>query len=185
MESLLIVYSSYSSIRSRERASRIPPRPTGAGPSWLMLGHVGLFFAFFALLKLAAKLTPQKHRKKYENRGFGCPKTLPKPIQNPSEIDAPKNIQILVDICLEIPLLQKRRHRFRIGFSNTKWLSDTFLHVAFLTHFRSEKPTKKPYENQARTLQKSAPKTCCCLASVFSGLGLHFGVFWVSKLEPS
>ena len=143
MESFLIVYSSYSSIRSRERASRILPRPIGAGPSWLMLGHVGSFFAFFALPKRAAKLTPQKHRKNCENLGFGCPKTFPKPIQNPSEIDASKNIQILIDTCLKIPLLQKRRHRFRIGFSNTKWLLDTFLHIAFLMLFRSENPTDK------------------------------------------
>ena len=144
MESFLIVYSSYSSIRSRERASRILPRPIGAGPSWLMLGHVGSFFAFFAHLKRAAKLTPQKHRKNCENLGFGCPKTFPKPIQNPSEIDAPKNIQILVDICLEIPLLQKRRHRFRIGFSNTKWLSGAFLQIPFRVHVRFKIPTKKP-----------------------------------------
>ena len=157
MESFLIVYSSYSSIRSRERASRIAPRPIGAGPSWLMLGHVGSFFAFFAHLKRAAKLTPQKHRKNCENLGFGCPKTFPKPIQNPSEIDAPKNVQILVHICLKIPLLQKRRHRFRIGFSNTKWLSDDFLHIAFGMPFASKKPTKiisktksEPFRNRCQ-----------------------------------
>ena len=51
MESFLIVYSSYSSIRSREWASRIPPRTPfervffGLGAScWLMLGHFLQFF---------------------------------------------------------------------------------------------------------------------------------------------
>ena len=149
MESFLIVYSSYSSIRSRERASRIAPRPIGGWPSWLMLGHVGSFFAFFAHLKRAAKLTPQKHRKNCENPGFWCPQTLPKPIQNPSEIDAPQNIQFSIGICLNIPLLQKRRHRFRIGFSNTKWLSGAFLQIPFRTHIRFKIPTKKPPKTQS------------------------------------
>ena len=156
MESFLIVYSSYSSIRSRERASRIAPRPIGGWPSWLMLGHVGSFFAFFAHLKRAAKLTPQKHRKNCENLGFSWSKTLAKLIQNPFEIDAPKNIQSLIDICLEIPLLQKRRHRFRIGFSNTKWLSGAFLQIAFCMRFRSKKPTK----NLSKMRSKSFKNRC-------------------------
>ena len=156
MESFLIVYSSYSSIRSRERASRIAPRPIGARPNWLMLGHVGSFFAFFALPKRAAKLTPQKHRKNCENLGFSWSKTLAKLIQNPFEIDAPKNIQSLIYICLEIPLLQKRRHRFRIGFSNTFCLSGTFLRIAFRMHFGSKKPTK----NQSKTTSEPFKNRC-------------------------
>ena len=36
------------------------------------------------------------------------------------------------------------RHEFRIGFSNTKWLSDDFHCVAFYMRLGSEKPNKNP-----------------------------------------
>ena len=39
--------------------------------------------------------------------------------------------------------------------------------------------------DRPQIVQKSVPKTCCFLASVFQGLGLHFGAFWASMLEPN
>ena len=35
-------------------------------------------------------LTPKKHRKKLENKGFWPRKTVPKPFENPSKIDVPQ-----------------------------------------------------------------------------------------------
>ena len=58
-------------------------------------------------------------RKNRENHGFWPPKTLPKPSQNPFKIDVPKNIRFFIEFCSKYALLQQRRHRFRIGFSNT------------------------------------------------------------------
>ena len=51
--------------------------------------------------------------------------------------------------------------------------------------FSVQKTYQKPFQNEVRTLQKSMPKTCCFLTSVFSGFGLDFGGSWASKMEPS
>ena len=55
----------------------------------VLLAHLG---RFFRLSNCACKMTSKKHRKKCENQGFWPPKTLPKPIRNPSKIDVPKDI---------------------------------------------------------------------------------------------
>ena len=47
--------------------------------------------------------------------------------------------------------------------------------------FFVQKTSQKPSQNEARTLPKSMPKTCCFLTSIFSGLGLDFGASWASK----
>ena len=60
-----------------------------------LLGAFFAFFAFFALPSCIQNFASKKLRKKCENRGFWPPKTLPKPSQNPSKIEAPKNMQIL------------------------------------------------------------------------------------------
>ena len=48
-----------------------------------------------------------------------------------------------------------------------------------------QKTYQKPSQNEVRTLEKSMLKTCWFLTSIFKGLGLDFGGFWASKLEPS
>ena len=39
---------------------------------------------------LGNNLISKEHRKKFENKSLRPPKTLPKPIQNPSQIDVPE-----------------------------------------------------------------------------------------------
>ena len=118
---------------------------------------LGLLGRIFALPKRAAKTTSKKHRKKCENRGFWPPKTIPKPSQNPLKIEVPKNMRFFIDFCSKNLLPQKCRHRFRIGFYQSKWLSDVFLQIAVCKHFRSKKPTKnlsktrsEPFQNRCR-----------------------------------
>ena len=53
-------------------------------------------------------------------------------------------MRFFIDFCSKNLLPQKCRHRFRIGFYQSKWLSDVFLRVAFCMDFRLEKPNKKP-----------------------------------------
>ena len=101
-----------------------------------------IFGRFFRLPNRAWKMISKKHRKKCENRGFGPPKTLPKPFQNPLKIEIPKNMRFFIDFCSKNLLPQKCRHRFRIGFYNTKWLSDVFLQVAFWMGLGSKKRSK-------------------------------------------
>ena len=59
----------------------------------------GVFFRFFSLPKRLLKFASKNHRKKCENLGFWSPKTLPKPSQNPSKIDVPKNMRFFIDFC--------------------------------------------------------------------------------------
>ena len=131
---------------------------TGIQPlNLLLLRFFALLGRFFARPDRASKTNSKKHRKKLENRGFGAPQIFSKSCQNAIKIDVPKNMRFFIDFCSKNALLQECRHRFRIVFSNTKWLSDTFLHIAFCLHFRSEKPTKnsskttpEPFKNQCR-----------------------------------
>ena len=51
----------------------------------------GLSGRFLTPPERASKMTSKKHRKNRENRGFWCPKTLPKPSPKPFQIDIPKN----------------------------------------------------------------------------------------------
>ena len=60
---------------------------------------VGHFFRFLLLSSRAPKITSKNHRQKCENQGFWPPKTPPKLSQNPSKIDAPKNMQFFIDFC--------------------------------------------------------------------------------------
>ena len=53
----------------------------------------------FALPECASKTTSKKHRKKCENQGFWPPQTLPKPIQNASKNEVPKNIDFFEVFC--------------------------------------------------------------------------------------
>ena len=69
--------------------------------------------------------------KNRENHGFWPPQTLPKPSQNPFKIDVPKNMEFLIEFCSKNALLQQRRHRFRISFSNTFCLSGIFFESLF------------------------------------------------------
>ena len=117
-----------------------------------------IFDRIFRLPKCMSKFTSKKCRKMSENRGFWPPKTLPKPIQNGFKIDVPKNMRFFIEFCSKNALLQKCRHRFRIGFSNTKWLSDTFLYIAFLMYFRLEKPTKNLLKTRPEPFKNRCPK---------------------------
>ena len=53
------------------------------------------FFRFFSLPKNALKFASKKWQKKYENRGFRPPKTVPKPSPKPFQMEAPKNTWFL------------------------------------------------------------------------------------------
>ena len=111
---------------------------------------------FFCLPKIFLFFASVFSRKKCKNQGFWPPKTLPKSIQNAFKIDVSKNMQFFMEICSKNALLQQRRHRFRIGFSNTFCLSGTFLRIAFRMHFGSKKPTK----NQSKTTSEPFKNRC-------------------------
>ena len=105
-----------------------------AGPKMTTLfSLLAIFVDFLAFQNF--KILIEKIPKKCENQGFRPPKTIPKPFQNPLKIDVPKNMQFFIDFCSKNALLPKCQHRFRIGFYNTKWLSDVFLQVAFCMDF--------------------------------------------------
>ena len=111
---------------------------------------------FLSLQKIILFFASIFSRKNRENHGFWPPKTLPKPSQNPFKIDVPKNIRFFIEFCSKNAFLQQRRHRFRIGFSNTFCLSGTFLRIAFRMHFGSKKPTK----NQSKTTSEPFKNRC-------------------------
>ena len=114
---------------------------------------LGLLGRFFALPERASKMTSKKHGKKSENQGFWPPQTLPKAVQNGFKMGLPKDMRFFIDFCSKNAMLQKCRHRFRIGFCNTDCLSDTFRHIAFCMHLRSEKPTKNPSKTRSEPFQ--------------------------------
>ena len=139
---------------------------------------LGLLGRFFALPKRAVKTTSKKHRKKCENDGFWPPKTLPKWVQNAFKIDVPQNMRFCIDFSSKRLLPQKRRHRFRIGFSNTFCLSDTFLQIAFGMLFSSQKRTKNPSKTMSEPLKNRCRKRVVfqhrffgVSASILEGLG--------------
>ena len=111
---------------------------------------------FFSLPKIILFFASIFSRKNCENHGFWPPKTLPKSIQNAFKIDVSKNMRFFIEFCSKNALLQQRRHRFRIGFSNTFCLSGTFLRIAFRMHFGSKKPTK----NQSKTTSEPFKNRC-------------------------
>ena len=71
------------------------------------------------------------------------------------------------------------------------WQGHSFVSFSHFSSFRFwhafsvRKTYQKPFQNEARTFQKSMSKTCCFLTSIFSGFGLDFGGSWASNLEPS
>ena len=78
----------------------------------------------------------------------------------------------------------KRRNLENINFPLGKSMFFRFSRKACLCGFGAfflPKIIPKPFQNEVRTLQKSMPKTCCFLTSIFSGFGLDFGGSWASK----
>ena len=116
------------------------------------MGLCGFFFRFFAVPSCDLNFASKKHRKKCENQGFWLPKPLPKRGQNPFKIDVPKNMRFFTDFCSIFAACCKSQHRFRIGFYNTKWLSDVFLQVAFCMDLGSKKLTKNPWKTMSEPL---------------------------------
>ena len=127
-----------------------PGSAHSAGPAQnrSLFCFIRCFFRFFRLPKRCSKNASKKHGKKCENRGFWPPKIIPKSCQNVSENDVPTNMRFFKDFCSKKSLSQERRHRFRIGFSNTFCLSDAFLQIAFGMDFGTKKTggqgTSKP-----------------------------------------
>ena len=81
----------------------------GPAPKCAAKSFFTLFGPFLGLPKRTAKFASKNHRTKCENRGFGLPKTLPKPFQNASEIDVPKNIEIFIDFQSTLAACRKSR----------------------------------------------------------------------------
>ena len=133
---------------------------------------------FLSLPKIILFFASIFSRENYENHGFWPSKTLPKPPQNPFKSDVPKNMRFFIEFCSKNALLQQRRHRFRIGFSNTFCLSGTFLRIAFRMHFGSKKPTKNPSKTTSEPFKNRYQK-CIVFqhrffrvsASILEGLG--------------
>ena len=113
---------------------------------------------FFFLPKIFSFFASVFARKNTANRGFWAPKTLPKSSQNAFKIDVPKNMRFFIDFCSKMASLQRRRHRFRIGFSNTFCLSGTFLQIAFRMHLGSKKPIKNHPKTRSKPLKNRCQK---------------------------
>ena len=133
---------------------------------------------FLSLPKIILFFASIFSRKNCENHGFWLPKTLPKPSQNPFKSDVPKNMRFFIEFCSKNALLQQRRHRFRIGFSNTFCLLGTFLRIAFRMHFDSKKPTKnhskttsEPFKNRCQKYVVFQHRFFRVSASILEGLG--------------
>ena len=60
------------------------------GPRWVETSWFGIFFSNCCFQNTFQILSLKKHRKKLENKGFWPPKTVPKPFENPSQIDVPE-----------------------------------------------------------------------------------------------
>ena len=101
------------------------------------------------------------------------PQIHPKCLQN----RCPQKHDFFIHFCLKSALLQKCRHRFRIGFYQSEWPSDVFLQVAFCMDFRSKKPTKnlsktrsEPFQNRCRKRVDFQHRFFKVLASIWEGL---------------
>ena len=79
-------------------------------------------------------------------------------------------MRFFIEFCSKNALLQQRRHRFRIGFSNTFCLSGTFLQIAFRMHFGSK--------NLPKTSPKRGPNPSKIDAKNVSFFSIDFFGFW-------
>ena len=147
----------------------------------------GLSGRFLTPPERASKMTSKKHRKNCENRGFWCPKTLPKPSPKPFQIDIPKNTWFLNAFSIpsfKFKVSKPWKYAFRLDGSTIfrDFEKNQFLHFS---KFGFRKPSPKSWQNEVGTLEKLMPKTYCFLTSIFWGFGLDFGRSWASKMEPS
>ena len=76
-------------------------------------------------------MTSKKHRKKCENRGFGPPKPLPKPSQNPIKIEVPKNMQFFIDFGSNFDACCKSQHQKNVRPRSVLLAFHTFPQIAF------------------------------------------------------
>ena len=104
---------------------------------------------------------------------------------NASKIDVSKNMRFCHGFLLIFGcLLQEPNLKFHaptqcfVSFSQKS-------NVRFWHAFLVQKTYRKPFQDEARTFQKSMPKTGCFSTLIFSRLGLDFGTSWASNLDPS
>ena len=145
------------------------------------------FFSIFCPSKLHSKFCIEKMTKKMRKSRIlafqSPPKTLPKSFQN----RCPKKHTIFHSFLTLFFLILKRRNLENINFTQVK---SRFLRFSLKSCFCNchafsvQKTYQKPFQNDARTLQKSMSKTSCFSTSIFSGFGLDLGASWGSKWEP-
>ena len=137
-----------------------------------LVGPLGSIFGPSATcFKNDFEKTSKKIRKSWIWASQNLPKILPKCFQN----RCPQRHAIFHRFLLDLLcLLQRPNLKFR---APTQCFVDVAqkTHLGFSHAFCIQKTYRKPFQNDVRTLQKSMPKTCCFLTSIFSGFGLDFG----------
>ena len=121
----------------------------------------GLVFGRFFGPKMHSKSDSKKSARQAKSIGKTNTKSMSALLQQSifrAKIDEKSHVFWDVDFELKKPLSQERRHRFRIGFSNTFCLSDTFLRFAVRMHFGSEKPTKNTSKMRVEPLKNRCQK---------------------------
>ena len=104
--------------------------PGNQGPGFRFYAFP-LFFLNFNLHRFLSK----KYRKKCENQGFGPPKPLPKPFQNPSKNDVPENMQFFIDFCSNFDACCKSQHQKNVRPRSVLLMFRTIQCFAFGMHF--------------------------------------------------
>ena len=94
-----------------------------------------------------------------QNQGFGPPKTFPKPIQNPSKIEAPKNMRFFCYFWLIRIILGFVRIFFEVRKTSQKLWFCCITSISAMCACRNikqrkniEKTYQKPFQNEVRTL---------------------------------
>ena len=170
----------YPSLNLSPAASRTPQTRSQKAEKF---GFFQFLLDFFAFRNALQKRRRKNIEKSAKIKDFG----LPKPSQNPFKIELKSMSQ---KTCDSYRFLLEKRFVTKVPTSISYWFLQYFLLVGhfflnrFWHAFLVPKTSQKPLQNEARTLEKSMPKTCRFLTSIFLGVGLDFGGSWAPKLEP-
>ena len=94
-------------------------------------------------------------------------KSHPKPVQSPSKIDVPKNMQFLIDFCLFFVACCRSQHQKNVRPRSVLLASHAIQCFAFCMHFWSKKHTKNPSKTRAEPSENRCQKRVVFLHRFF------------------
>ena len=139
------------------------PAVSGQAPG----AHFVAIFSNFRVSKLHSKFCMEKTSQKVRKSWILASQSLPKTLSKSSSNRCPKKHAIFHRFFLKKCFVARVPTLISYWFFQYKMALGHFSSRRFFYTFSVWKAYKKPYANQARTLQKSVPKTWCFLASVF------------------